>query len=471
MPDDMPRSSAARPRLDLDRREFLRIGAAAGAGLAVGATPEMGAASPPARSRTADTMIGVPFERHDVVRVAIVGTGLRGRSVLGELLGVDHVRVTALCDVVPEKVAMAMEQMRRAGHDYPVATFTSGERGFEELVRRDDIDVVYTATPWEWHVPVCVAAMQAGKHAATEVPAAYTVEDCWALVDTSERTRRHCVLMENCCYGYNELLVLEMVRAGRFGTLKHAGAAYNHDLREILFERKDEGIWRRAHHTRRNGNLYPTHGLGPIAQCLDINRGNQLDYLVSMSSPSRGLQLWQQEHLDVGDPRRAERYVLGDVNVTLLQTVRGQTIYLVHDTNLPRPYSRINLLQGTRGVMHGWPDRIHVEGSTPGEHAWEPLDRWYEAHEHPLWRWQRARGATAGHGGMDFLEDWRLVVCLRHGWPTDQNVYDAACWSAISELTERSVASRSRPVDVPDFTRGRWRTTPPLAVVGPEERG
>jgi hypothetical protein len=313
--------------------------------------------------------------------------------------------------------------------------------------------------------------MEHGKHAATEVPAAVTVDECWQLVETAEKRQRHCVMMENCCYDRRESLMLALARQGVFGELLHAECAYNHDLRGIKFSTEGEGLWRRAHAMRRNGNLYPTHGLGPIAQCLDINRGNQLDYLVSMSSPSRGLQLWQQERLDADDPRRSERYVLGDVNVTLLQTVRGQTIYLVHDTNLPRPYSRINLLQGTRGVMMGWPDRIHVEGATPGEHAWEPLDRWYQEHEHPLWRWERSRSATAGHGGMDFLEDWRLVVCLRHGWPTDQNVYDAACWSAIGELTERSVASRSRAVDVPDFTRGRWRTTPPLAVVGPEERG
>jgi hypothetical protein len=313
--------------------------------------------------------------------------------------------------------------------------------------------------------------MEHGKHAATEVPAAVTVDECWQLVETSERRGKHCVMMENCCYDRRESLMLNLVRQGIFGELLHAECAYSHDLRGIKFSTAGEGLWRRAHSMRRNGNLYPTHGLGPIAQCLDINRGNQLDYLVSMSSPSRGLQLWQQERLAADDPRRGERYRLGDVNATLLQTVHGQTIYLVHDTNLPRPYSRINLLQGTRGLMQGWPDRIYVEGRSEHEDEWESLDRWYERHEHPLWRWERSRTATAGHGGMDFLEDWRLVVCLRNGWPTDQNVYDAACWSAIAELTERSVAARSRPVDVPDFTRGRWRATPPLSIVAPEGRG
>jgi hypothetical protein len=215
---------------------------------------------------------------------------------------------------------------------------------------------------------------------------------------------------------------------------------------------------------RRNGNLYPTHGLGPIAQCMNINRGNRFDYLVSMSGPSRGLQGWQREHLAADDPRRAERYVLGDVNLTLIKTVLGSTIYLGHDTNLPRPYSRINLIQGTKGLMQGWPDRIHIEGRSP-EHRWEPLDAYFQEFEHPLWRSEQVRTASRGHGGMDFLEDWRLIYCLRNGLPTDQNVYDAAAWSCVSDLTERSVAQKSKAKDVPDFTRGRWRTTAPLGII------
>jgi predicted dehydrogenase len=226
------------------RRDLLRSAAAAAGGIALthlgsniadAASPD----SPEAGPSLADSMIGVPFDPRDVVRIAIVGTGLRGRSMLNEWLGVDGVRITALCDIVPGKVDQARQMMKRAGHDYEPATFTSGDRGFEELVRRDDIDLVYTATPWEWHVPVCMAAMRAGKHAATEVPAAYTIDDCWRLVNESERTRRHCMMLENCNYGYNELLVLQMVRAGLFGEIKAGGAAYNHDLRSILFENRD----------------------------------------------------------------------------------------------------------------------------------------------------------------------------------------------------------------------------------------
>ena len=402
-----------------------------------------------------------PLEK---VRVGFVGIGLQGTVHLENFLALDGVEVKAVCDTVPDKVAAAQAKVVAAGQSRPNG-YDRGPRDFERLVAEEDLDLVFTATPWEWHVPVCLAAMRHGKHAATEVPAAYTVDDCWALVETAEQQQKHCMMMENCCYDRRELLMLSLVRQGLFGELLHAECAYNHDLRAIKFETRDEGLWRRTHATRRNGNLYPTHGLGPIAQCLGINRGNQFDYLVSMSGPSRGLQLWQQEQLAADDPRRAERYVLGDVNVSLIRTVQGQTITLVHDTNLPRPYTRINMIQGTRGIMQGWPDRIYIEGQSPQPHRWEPLDRWFQQYEHPLWRSEQVRNASRGHGGMDFLEDWRLVACLRAGLPLDQDVYDAAAWSAICELTERSVASRSAPVSIPDFTRGRWRERPPLGIV------
>ena len=238
----------------VSRRDLLKTIAVAGAGMGLAQLGiPLDASAEPVRliddtapPPAADSMMNVKFEPRDVVRVAIVGTGLRGRSTLNELLGVGNVRITALCDIVPDKVEKAKAQMKKAGHDYEPAVYTNGERDFERLCARDDIDIVYTATPWRWHVPVCVAAMKNGKHAATEVPAALTIEDCWTLVDTSEKTRRHCMMMENCCYGYNETLVLQMVKAGLFGELKHGGAAYNHDLRSILFETRDEGLWRRA---------------------------------------------------------------------------------------------------------------------------------------------------------------------------------------------------------------------------------
>ncbi len=449
---------------DPSRRDLLKGAALAGAGLALGggalSAQQPDDADAPFRAlhdrpSAAASMAGVPFERHETVRIAIVGTGLRGRSVLHELTGVPNVRIAALCDVVPEKVEMAVQQMRKAGHDYEPARFTSGPNAYRELVTRDDIDFVYTATPWEFHVPIVLAAMNAGKHAGTEVPAAYTLEDCWQLVDTSEKTRRHCLMMENCNYGYNEMLVLQMVKAGAFGELKHAGASYNHDLRSILFEDKDEGLWRRRHHTLRNSNLYPTHGLGPVAFMLGINRGDRFDYMVSMSTPPMGLDKWREDHVPKDSPKWKEKYIDGDLNSSLIKTAKGRTIRLEHDVSSPRPYSRINSLQGTKGIFEDYPPRIYIEGDGE-EDRWGPIDPYKAKYEHPLWRELGEKARSGGHGGMDYVMAYRLVQCLREGLPPDFDVYDAAAWSAPGPLSEMSVAKGSAPMKFPDFTRGKW---------------
>jgi hypothetical protein len=301
-PDDLP----------ISRRDLLKAAGAASAALT--SIPRAAAASPPwpIRPPGVDTMLGVPFSRHETVRLAIVGTGLRGTSVLQEWLAVDGVRITAVCDLVPEKATRAAKLVTDAGQPAP-AIYSGGERDFERLVTRDDIDVVYTATPWDWHVPVCLAAMRAGKHAATEVPAATTLEEMWQLVQTSEATRRHCMMMENCCYNFNEMLLDRMVKDGAFGEILYAEAAYIHDLRSILFENRDEGLWRRKPHTERDGNFYPTHGLGPVAWYLDIHKGDRFDYLVSMSTPERGLTQWRALHEPPGTDKWTERYVAGDL--------------------------------------------------------------------------------------------------------------------------------------------------------------
>lgn len=462
MPDDStrpPRAPDESPRLT--RRDLLRSAAAAGAGLSLSglnlrAEPPAPSPAPAPRAANLDPVTAMPFERHDTVRIAIVGTGLRGKSLLNEWLAIDGVRIAALCDIVPEKVAQARELMRRRGHDYEPAVYTNGEFDFQRLCQRDDIDLVYTATPWEWHVPVCLAAMEAGKHAATEVPAAYTIDDCWKLVDTSERTRRHCIMMENCNYGYNELLMLQVVRAGLLGEIKAGGAAYNHDLRYILFETRDEGLWRRAHHTQRNANLYPTHGLGPVAFYMDVNRGDRFEYLVSMSTGEFGLTEWRAAHEPPDSPRWQERYVCGDLNRSLIRTAKGRVILLEHDVSSPRPYSRINSVQGTKGIFEDYPPRIYVDGPD-ANHRWRELDEYRSSHEHPLWRQLGEQARSGGHGGMDFIMAWRLVQCMREGLVPDMDVYDAAAWSAPGPLSEWSVANNGRPAEFPDFTRGAWQ--------------
>ena len=440
-----------------DRRAFVKLGAA-GLGTVVGTVSASKAQSQdPAPS---SPLVVPPIEE---VRVGFVGVGLQGSSHCRNLLRIEGVRLVAVCDIVESEVSRVQEWVVQAGQPRPRG-YVRGERDFERMCQEEELDLVFTATPWRWHVPVCVAAMTNGKHAATEVPAAVTLDECWQLVETAERTKKHCVMMENVNYGRAEMMVFNMVRQGVFGEIMHGECGYLHDLREVKFENAHEGLWRRAHSVSRNGNLYPTHGLGPVANCMDINRGDQFDYLVSMSSNSRGLQQYAEAHFPPDALERRERYTLGDVNVSLIHTVNGRTIFLSHDTNLPRPYSRINLVQGTKGLFQGYPDRVYIEGRN-AQHQWETADAYYADYEHPLWQDIGGRSRGAGHGGMDFLEDYRLIKCLREGLPTDMNVYDAAALSAVSELSELSVADGSRPKTFPDFTRGQWQNYPPLSIV------
>lgn len=448
------------PAMDPSRREIIRRTAAAGLGVTLAGLQLPGCASP--RPLPSGEQNAPPI---DHVRIGFVGVGGMGSAHIRNLLRIEGCEITAVCDINPDAVARVQQWCVEAGQPEPTG-YTRGDHDYERLCAEEDLDLVYNATPWRWHVPICLAAMENGKHAAVEVPAAVTVDECWQLVETSERLNLHCVMMENCCYGRTEMLVLNMVRQGVLGDLLHGSCGYLHDLRAIKFSDNGEGLWRREHSMTRDGNLYPTHGLGPVAQCMNINRGDRLDYLVSMSSPSKGLQNWRDEQLAADDPRRtSEDYVLGDVNSTLIKTVNGLTIHVVHDTNLPRPYDRIHLVQGTKGVVQGYPDRVYVEGLTPG-HSFADISEVFEQFDHPLWRTVGEQAKGAGHGGMDYLEDYRLVQCLRRGEALDMDVYDAAIWSCISELSERSVADRSRPQDVPDFTRGRWAHREPLGIVG-----
>jgi hypothetical protein len=442
-----------------NRRDFLKIGSAAVVAGAVAARAA-GEASAEDQAAYSAQFAAPPME---TVRIGYVGVGLQGGSHVTNLNRIPGCRITAVCDVRAERTNWAVGEVTKAGHPAP-AVYNKGPRDFERLCETEDLDLVYTATPWEWHVPVMLAAMKSGKHAATEVPAAMTLDDCWAMVESAEKYRRHCVMMENCNYDWPAMMAFNMTRQGLFGELLHAEGGYLHDLRGIKFENRNEGLWRRAWSQRLNGNPYPTHGLGPVANCLDINRGDRFDSLVSMSSPSRGLQDWARDHFPEGAPQRQEKFALGDVNTSLIKTALGKTIMVQHCTNLPRPYSRINLIQGTKGLFSGYPNRLYIEGRGRS-------DQWVDAatvraeFEHPLWKEMAERSAGAGHGGMDYIEDYRLIKCLREGLPMDMTVYDAAALSAIVDVSVRSVAKNGQPVAVPDFTRGRWRTTPPLGIV------
>ena len=401
----------------------------------------------------------------DPLRIGFVGVGGMGTNHITNLVRMPGVIVKAICDIREAHAERASAIVQKAGQPAPTL-YTCGERDFERLCAEEDLDLVYTATPWEWHTSVCVTAMRNGKHAATEVPASVTLEECWELVETAEATGRLCVMSENCCYDRPEMMILNMVRQGLLGELLHAECGYLHDLRATKFEGGNEGLWRRAHSEQRNGDLYPTHGIGPVAQCMDINRGNRFVRLVSMSTRSAGLKRYAARTFGAGSPFAQTDYALGDVVTTLIQTAAGQTIILKHDTDSPRPYSRDVLVQGTNGIVRVYPDElVHIEGRTAG-HGWEPVDAYRAAYEHPLWvHALTSLEGIGGHGNMDYLVDYRLTQCLRAGTSPDMDVYDAATWSAISALSERSIAAGSLPIDFPDFTRGAWRDRAPLGIV------
>ncbi len=398
------------------------------------------------------------------VRIGFIGVGNRGSGLLGNLLDLEGVEIKALCDVVPDRVRSAQQRVVAKGQPEPSA-YTKGETDFEALCQREDLDLVYIATPWDWHVRMAVSAMKQGKHAAIEVPAAMTLKECWQLVDTAELTRRHCLMLENCCYGELELLVLRMARLGVFGDLTHGEAGYLHEARDYLLQDVDAAKWRRRFISQWNGNLYPTHGLGPVAQYLGIHAGDRFDHLVSMSSPESGLSR-RRDTLPAADPRRRETFACGDISSTLIKTALGRTILVQCSMVQSRPYSRINLIAGTAGTFCDYPPRLHLDGQ--GEGWVTDLQPYHDKYGHPLWKKLKVQAReSGGHGGMDYVMNQRLIQCLREGLPLDLTVYDAAAWSCIVPLSIASVSKGSASVTVPDFTRGAWKDQSPgsLAAV------
>lgn len=408
-------------------------------------------------------MSGYAAPKIDKVRIGIIGLGMRGPGAVGRMSFIEGVEIKALCDKLPERATAAQKIL--TGKGLPKATEYSGENGWKEMIDKEDLDLVYICTPWHLHTPMAVYAMEHGKHAATEVPAALTIEDCWKLVETSEKTRKHCMMLENCCYDFFEMLTLNMVRQGMFGELIHAEGAYIHDLLGLNFNKKGyENMWRLKENIDFNGNLYPTHGLGPIAQCMNINRGDKMDYLVSMSSNDfmMGNEAKEKAKTDPFYNEFVGRNYRGNMNTTTIRTSKGKTLMLQHDVTSPRPYSRIHLLSGTKGFASKWPDPERI---TFGE-EWLKEDEMKKLYDKYTPELIKHVGEIAkkvgGHGGMDFMMDWRLIDCLRNGLPLDQDVYDAAAWSCIVPLSKKSVAKRSSSVDIPDFTRGGWTANKPV---------
>ena len=419
----------------------------------------------------AAALAGAPaFNAGAPLRIGFVGVGARGTALLELLLKLGGVQVPAIADIDENNLRRAQAAVEKHGQPRPEG-YSRGTTDFQRLCGRNDLDLVLTATPWQWHTPVAVAAMKAGKHAATEIPAAVTVEECWELVETAEKTGRHCAMLENECYARNNLLVFNLIRSGLLGEPMFAEAGYMHDLRSAQFEATP---WLLEESKRRNGNLYPTHPVGPIAWWMDITRGDNFTFLVSMSSKSGGLHEYAAKKFGAGDARSQAQFALGDVNTTLLRTEQGRSVSLYFETSTPRPKEQLIGIQGNKGVYSGMEDKIFIDGrSNKAEGpnwlhnpAWEEMAAYRETYEHRLWKAHGAQAQGTAHGGTDYMVAWRFLKSFREGKAPDIDVYDAATWSAIAPLSEKSVAARSRPVDVPDFTRGKWKQRVPIDADG-----
>ena len=449
---------------DLNRRNFLK------GAFAVGATSMVsGCATTGFGGVEGAPMHGFAAPALRNIRLGIVGMGGRGQGVMERIKGLPGIEVVAVCDCNPEKVRQSQARLANAGK--AKAKEYIGTEAWRALCDDPNVDVVYNTTPWELHVPVALAAMNGGKHVLTEVPSAFTVDECWDLVETSERTKRHCMQLENCCYGEIEMLTFNLAKLGMLGDIIHGEGAYIHDLRDMCKANyPDYEYWRYPHNRDHAGNRYATHGLVPLCLTMDVNRGDRLDYLVSMDSREVNFALYKKNHLKAGDPRLGDAMKTGDMNTSLIRTVQGKTLMIQHDVSSPRPYSRIQLVSGTKGIVKDYPYQIALEASNgAGAHGWFAPDKANEIlqkYKHPLYKTiGELAKRVGGHGGMDFIMDARWIYCLQQGLPLDMDVYDLAVTCCVGELTEVSATKRSKSVDIPDYTRGAWRTNAPMPVV------
>ena len=410
------------------------------------------------------------------IKLGFVGTGMRGQWMLWLAAKYPEVQIPAICDIDDGMIESALKILKDAGKPDP-RIYKNGDEDFRNMVANEDLDGVYIATPWEWHHPMAIAAMKNGINVGTEVPAALTVRDCWDLVNTSEKTGMNCMIMENVCYRRDIMAVLNMVRQGLFGELLHCQGGYQHDLRHVKFndgknpygggvefgeKGYSESKWRTQHSVDRNGDLYPTHGLGPVSSMLDINRGNRMVYLTSTATQSRGLHNYIVDNGGPDHPNANVEFKLGDVVTTVIKCDNGQTIMLSHDTNSPRPYSLNYRVQGTKGIWMVDNNSIYIEGMSPEAHKWEADETYMEKYDHPLWKRFEDQATGSGHGGMDFFILRAFVESLKRNVTPPIDVYDAVSMSVICPLSEKSIRLNSTSVKIPDFTRGRWKNNQPI---------
>ncbi len=414
----------------------------------------------PPRSSGQNNVLKLTCELVKVVRVGLIGLGVRASRALNRFMHLNGVEVSALCDVVPLNIEYAQQILK--DNSRPAAKEYIGQDAWKSLCEQKDMDLIYICTDWLTHTPMAIYAMQCNKHVAMEVPSSTTVSECWQLVDTAEKTRRHCMMLENCCYDLFELTALNMAQQGLFGEIIHAEGAYIHDLRERIFSneygQRLSDNWQTKYNMQHTGNPYPTHGLGPVCQALDIHRGDKMNFLVSMSTKQVGMTEYARERYGDDSPEAQQIYRLGDMNTTLIKTQKNKTILIQHDISNPRPYNRLHLLNGTRGYIQKYP--VSQMALYPDSETILTEDRMQSLlleYEHPFIKELGKKAVSlCGERARDFIMDYRLMYCLQKGLPLDQDVYDAVEWSCLVELTEISVQNGSMPVEIPDFTRGDW---------------
>lgn len=475
------------------RREFLAKTGLTTTGLMAASLlrgTSLSAATPPTAGTRGATgraqhfnMCGYAAPKLETIRVGLIGLGNRGSGAIARLRVIEGLEIKAICDNRPERVEEGLQRLSGAGRKSrttgerakqaapqenrpPPATYSGSDDAWKKVCERDDVDVIYNCTPWRLHAPISIYAMEHGKHALSEIPAAVSIDECWQLVETSERTKKHYMMLENCCYDFFELLTLNMAQQGFFGEIVHGEGAYIHNLMELNFGKSYySNMWRLKENAARNGNLYPMHGLGPIAQIMNINRGDRFDYLVSVQS--NDFQMGKMaDDLARNDPSFAPfagKTYRGNMNSTTIRTERGRTILVQHDVTSPRPYSRIHTVVGTKGCAQKWPEPARIATDHKG---WLPDAEMKKLQDKYTFDLVKQIGETAkkigGHGGMDFIMDWRWASLLRNGLPLDMDVYDGAAWTSVGLLSEVSVANRSNSVDVPDFTGGSWKKNKPV---------
>ena len=420
-------------------------------------------------------MQGFALKPMKEVRVACIGVGSRGVGAVHRIAMIPGTRVVAIADLFQDRIDNQLKWLKDNGKPAPIKTI-AGPEGYKSICEMDEVDVVYNVTPWELHEPIASYAMEHGKVALNEVPGCLSIDECWKLVETSERTKIPCMMLENCCYGEYEMTMFNMVKQGVFGDIVHGEAGYIHDQRALQYGPRHmfsghtrKPGWALDAYSKHAGNWYPTHGLGPVAKYMDINHSDNFDFLVSLDSKQANFENFGRKMFT--DWRKDFKVKMGDMNLSLIKTKLGRSILLEHDVASPRPYSRLNLISGTRGMAMSYPDfKVALEektgdGRTHSYMTPEATEAVRQKYRHPFWKVAgKVAKKVGGHGGMDFIMDLRWSYCLQNGLPLDTDVYDLAAWSAMVELTERSVDSGSRPVECPDFTRGAWRTAKPFAV-------